>query len=106
MRCQIEERHGSGEDKDKIAVLVERSHQALECARPRTGRVQARRPAPDRALSKTLRRGEQPAQVLALPLGNVDAGVLINRAGKDLPKRQKRVLEDAKDELRKAFGRA
>jgi len=29
----------------------------------------------------------------------------INRAGKDLPERQKRVLEDAKDELRKAFGR-
>jgi len=29
----------------------------------------------------------------------------INRAGKDLDKGQKRVLEDAKDELRKAFGR-
>jgi hypothetical protein len=29
----------------------------------------------------------------------------INRAGKDLDKRQKQVLEDAKDELRKAFGR-
>ena len=29
----------------------------------------------------------------------------INRAGKDLDPRQKRVLEDAKDELRKAFGR-
>ena len=29
----------------------------------------------------------------------------INRAGKNLPARQKRVLEDAKDELRKLFGR-
>ncbi|MBO0749738.1 MAG: DUF3175 domain-containing protein [Porphyrobacter sp.] len=29
----------------------------------------------------------------------------INRAGKDLDKQQKRVLEDAKDELRKQFGR-
>ncbi|MBS0480186.1 MAG: DUF3175 domain-containing protein [Proteobacteria bacterium] len=29
----------------------------------------------------------------------------INRAGKDLPAKQKRVLEDAKDELRAAFGR-
>ncbi len=29
----------------------------------------------------------------------------INRAGHNLPERQKRVLEDAKDELRKAFGR-
>lgn len=29
----------------------------------------------------------------------------INRAGKDLPEPQKRVLERAKDELRKAFGR-
>ena len=29
----------------------------------------------------------------------------INRAGKDLDKKQKQVLEDAKDELRKAFGR-
>ncbi len=29
----------------------------------------------------------------------------INRAGKDLDKRQRKVLEDAKDELRKAFGR-
>lgn len=29
----------------------------------------------------------------------------INRAGKDLDPNQKRVLEDAKDELRKAFGR-
>src|ERR1700751_3998775 len=29
----------------------------------------------------------------------------INRAGKDLPAPQKRVLEEAKDELRKAFGR-
>ena len=29
----------------------------------------------------------------------------INRAGKDLDERQKRVLEDAKDELRKQFGR-
>lgn len=29
----------------------------------------------------------------------------INRAGKDLEPKQKRVLEDAKDELRKAFGR-
>jgi hypothetical protein len=29
----------------------------------------------------------------------------INRAGKDLDKRQKKVLEDAKDELREAFGR-
>ena len=29
----------------------------------------------------------------------------INRAGKDLPQPQKRILEQAKDELRKAFGR-
>lgn len=29
----------------------------------------------------------------------------INRAGKDLPAKQKKVLEAAKDELRKAFGR-
>jgi len=30
----------------------------------------------------------------------------INRAGKNLPDERKRVLERAKDELRKAFGRA
>jgi hypothetical protein len=30
----------------------------------------------------------------------------INRAGKDLPARQKKVLEAAKVELRKAFGKA
>jgi hypothetical protein len=30
----------------------------------------------------------------------------INRAGKNLPARRKRTLEKAKDELRKAFGRA
>jgi hypothetical protein len=30
----------------------------------------------------------------------------LNRAGKELPERQKHVLEQAKDELRKAFGRA
>lgn len=29
----------------------------------------------------------------------------INRAGKNLPERQKRVLEEAKDELRALFGR-
>src|SRR5438309_9598069 len=29
----------------------------------------------------------------------------INRAGKNLPKKQKRVLENAKDELRDLFGR-
>lgn len=29
----------------------------------------------------------------------------INRAGKDLPQQQKHVLERAKDELRRAFGR-
>lgn len=29
----------------------------------------------------------------------------INRAGKDLPRAQRRTLEAAKDELRKAFGR-
>jgi hypothetical protein len=29
----------------------------------------------------------------------------INRAGKNLPQKQKRVLKRAKDELRKAFGR-
>ncbi|WP_213979495.1 DUF3175 domain-containing protein [Sphingomonas sp. dw_22] len=29
----------------------------------------------------------------------------INRAGKDLDAKQKRVLEDAKDELREAFGK-
>jgi len=29
----------------------------------------------------------------------------INRAGKDLPEKQRKVLEDAKDELRKEFGR-
>jgi hypothetical protein len=29
----------------------------------------------------------------------------INRAGKDLEPKQKRVLEDAKDELRKLYGR-
>jgi hypothetical protein len=29
----------------------------------------------------------------------------INRAGHNLPDKQKRVLEDAKDELRRAFGR-
>ena len=29
----------------------------------------------------------------------------INRAGRDLPDQQKQVLERAKDELRKAFGR-
>ncbi|MGE5368722.1 MAG: DUF3175 domain-containing protein [Chloroflexota bacterium] len=30
----------------------------------------------------------------------------INRAGKDLPETRRRVLEAAKDELRKAFGRS
>jgi hypothetical protein len=30
----------------------------------------------------------------------------INRAGKNLPKRQKRVLQNAKDKLRDVFGRA
>jgi Protein of unknown function (DUF3175) len=30
----------------------------------------------------------------------------INRAGRNLPQKQKRVLEHAKDELRDAFGRA
>ena len=30
----------------------------------------------------------------------------INRAGKNLPQRQKRILENAKDELRDVFGRA
>jgi hypothetical protein len=30
----------------------------------------------------------------------------VNRAGKNLPARQKRVLGEAKDELRKLFGRA
>ncbi|HTS47612.1 MAG TPA: DUF3175 domain-containing protein [Bryobacteraceae bacterium] len=30
----------------------------------------------------------------------------INRAGKDLPAKQKRVLTEAKSELRKAFGRS
>jgi putative cell wall-binding protein len=30
----------------------------------------------------------------------------INRAGRNLPDKQKTVLEQAKDELRKAFGRA
>lgn len=30
----------------------------------------------------------------------------INRAGKNLPQKQRRVLEHAKDDLRKAFGRA
>jgi len=29
----------------------------------------------------------------------------INRAGKNLPEKQRKVLEDAKDELRAAFGR-
>jgi hypothetical protein len=29
----------------------------------------------------------------------------INRAGKDLPAKQKKVLEEAKEELRAAFGR-
>jgi len=29
----------------------------------------------------------------------------VNRAGKNLPEGQRRVLEEAKDELRKAFGR-
>ena len=29
----------------------------------------------------------------------------INRTGKNLPEKQSKVLEDAKDELRKAFGR-
>ena len=29
----------------------------------------------------------------------------INRAGKDLPEKQKKILEAAKDELRKAFGK-
>jgi hypothetical protein len=30
----------------------------------------------------------------------------INRAGKNLPKKQRGILERAKDELREAFGRA
>jgi hypothetical protein len=30
----------------------------------------------------------------------------INRAGKNLPKKQKRILENAKQELREVFGRA
>ena len=30
----------------------------------------------------------------------------INRAGKNLPQKQKRILENAKDELRDVFGRA
>jgi uncharacterized protein DUF3175 len=31
--------------------------------------------------------------------------VYINRAGKNLPPKQKRVLQNAKDELRDVFGR-
>jgi Protein of unknown function (DUF3175) len=30
----------------------------------------------------------------------------VNRAGKNLPQKQKRILEDAKDELRDVFGRS
>jgi hypothetical protein len=53
-----------------------------------------------RSAEKSKRRKAEPFQS-AMSMLNF----YINRAGKDLPKKQKNILEQAKDELRKAFGR-
>jgi len=42
---------------------------------------------------------------LSLKRSAEQSNFYINRAGKNLPQRQKRVLERAKDELRNVFGR-
>src|SRR5207249_10663997 len=54
-----------------------------------------------RSAQRSTRRKGAPYQS-AMPIVNF----YINRAGKNLPKTRKRVLEHAKDELRDGFGRA
>jgi Protein of unknown function (DUF3175) len=53
-----------------------------------------------RAAERSTRRKATPYQS-AMSMLNF----YINRAGKNLPQRQKRILENAKDELRDVFGR-
>ena len=62
-------------------------------------------PAGNRPVAEALGRGESPAQERSLPLGHVDADVLHQPAGKNLPKVRRDKLETANDELRKLFHR-
>ena len=54
-----------------------------------------------RSAERSTRRKDTPYQS-AMSMLNF----YINRAGKNLPKKQKRILKDAKDELRDVFGRS
>ena len=54
---------------------------------------------------ETFRGAQQKTQRHALSICDVDVEFYINRAGKNLPKRRKQILEKAKDELRGVFGR-
>jgi len=60
-----------------------------------------------RAIALALKRSEASGRRRSSPYRSAMSmlAFYINRAGKDLPTPQKRVLEQAKDELRKAFGR-
>ena len=63
-------------------------------------------PRKDRAFVEKLRRTERPAQKHALSIRDVDVEFLHQSSGKNLQKKQKRILENAKQELRDVFGRA
>src|SRR5437762_12127159 len=56
--------------------MVEKSDAAKRCARSRERGLQTQEPAGDRLLAQAERRTKQAPQVAAVPLGDVDAGVL------------------------------
>ena len=74
-------------------------------AHPRQGRVQPTQSRRHRPLAEALGRAQPGAQVLALPVGDVDADLYANRGGKGLSASRLKTLEAAKGELRRLFGK-
>lgn len=71
--------HGKGfstAPRDAQTALVTTGHGAQRCARPEVRRVHAGRSRRDRAIAQGVRRSKQPAQVITVPFGHVDAQLL------------------------------
>ena len=88
-----------------IKEMVSGSHTQQQRTRSGEQGLCQKDTARNRPLAQALGRAQRPPQVVTLSVRYVDADILINRAGKNLPESRLHVLQRAKGQLRKAFER-
>jgi hypothetical protein len=86
-------------------TLVTRRERAQRRDGYRARHLQKRQRGRDRRVIEALIDDESPAQRHAVSICDVHAEFYINRAGHNLPKERRETLQNAKRELRAAFGR-